>query len=199
VNIDRGRPLSPVLDECVNAILTQVRLLRQIAAEFSSFASSPTARPEATDVQRLIEEVVEPYRTGLGGRVAIEMPAASALPLVSLDRNLFARALTNLIENALYAMPGGGRLTITTALADPAHVVVTVADTGTGMDEDALKRIFEPYFSTKASGTGLGLTIAKRNVELNGGTIQVESARGVGTTVRIILRVGGNGEDGGNG
>src|SRR5207253_4894940 len=65
VNLDRGRPLSPVLDECVASILSQVRLLRQISAEFSSFASSPTPRPEPTDVPALIDEVVEPYRTGL--------------------------------------------------------------------------------------------------------------------------------------
>ena len=66
-------------------------------------------------------------------------------------------------------------------------LVVTVADTGVGMDADALGKIFEPYFSTKATGTGLGLTIAKRNIELNGGTISVASARGAGTTVTITL------------
>ena len=70
VNIDRGRPLSPVLDDCVASILSQVRLLRQISAEFSSFASSPTPRPEPTALPALIEEVVEPYRTGLIDRIA---------------------------------------------------------------------------------------------------------------------------------
>jgi signal transduction histidine kinase len=64
-----------------------------------------------------------------------------------------------------------------------------VTDTGVGMDPDALARIFEPYFSTKATGTGLGLTIAKRNVELNGGSIAVTSQRGAGTTVTIELPV----------
>ena len=68
-------------------------------------------------------------------------------------------------------------------------VIVQIRDTGVGMDEEALARIFEPYFSTKATGTGLGLTIAKRNVELNGGTIGVASERGVGTTVTIVLPV----------
>jgi signal transduction histidine kinase len=68
-------------------------------------------------------------------------------------------------------------------------VVVQVTDTGIGMEQEALDRIFEPYFSTKTTGTGLGLTIAKRNVELNGGTIRVESQRGVGTTVTISLPV----------
>ena len=67
---------------------------------------------------------------------------------------------------------------------------VQVRDTGVGMDADAVARIFEPYFSTKATGTGLGLTIAKRNVELNGGTIRVDSERGVGTTVTIVLKAG---------
>ena len=62
-------------------------------------------------------------------------------------------------------------------------------NTGVGMDQEALGRIFEPYFSTKATGTGLGLTIAKRNIELNGGTVDVASERGVGTTVTIRLPV----------
>ncbi len=191
VNVDRGRPLSPVLDDCVNAILTQVKLLHQISAEFSSFASSPTPRPESTDMGQLIEEVVEPYRAGLSARIAIDVAFEAGLPTVIVDRTLFARALTNVVENALHAMPGAGTLRIRAG----AHVsadsrssfVVTVADTGVGMDHEALDKIFEPYFSTRAAGTGLGLTIAKRNVELNGGTIRVESARGSGTTVTITL------------
>jgi signal transduction histidine kinase len=204
VNIDRGRPLSPVLDECVNAILSQVKLLRQISAEFSSFASSPTPRPETTAVPALIEEVVEPYRTGLSNRVQIDVQAPPDLPAATIDRTLFARALTNIIENAIHAMPAGGRLAITarttdsqsaighpqSAIRDPQSLVVEITDTGVGMDQEALNKIFEPYFSTKATGTGLGLTIAKRNVELIGGTIAVHSERGVGTTVTITLPLG---------
>jgi nitrogen fixation/metabolism regulation signal transduction histidine kinase len=188
VNIDRGRPLSPVLDDCVDAILGQVRLLRQISAEFSSFASSPTPRPEAADLSAIVEEVVAPYRLGLGHRIAVETrneaPGAQAL----VDRTLFARALTNVIENALHAMPGSGRLTIVTRMHAPdgGRLAVEIADTGVGMDREALDRIFEPYFSTKATGTGLGLTIAKRNAELNGGTIDVRSQKGVGTTVTLV-------------
>ena len=199
INIDSGRPLSPVLDNCVNAILSQVTLLRQISAEFSSFASSPTARPEPTSIGTLIHEVVEPYRTGLAQRVAIEVQAPDTLPRLMIDRTLFSRALTNVIENALHAMPGSGRLAITARVdpaepapletASPRSVLVEITDTGMGMDQDALNRLFEPYFSTKATGTGLGLTIAKRNVELNGGTIEVHSERGVGTRVTITLPV----------
>jgi signal transduction histidine kinase len=188
INADHGRPLSPVVDECVHAILTQVSLLRQIASEFSSFASSPTARPEPTALHELFEEVVAPYRTGLAGRIRITIDTAPTLPAALIDRTLFSRAVTNVIENALHAMPGTGQLTIRAAAQDQS-IVVEIADTGVGMDADAIARIFEPYFSTKATGTGLGLTIAKRNIELAGGTIAVSSARGVGSTVTIHVPV----------
>jgi signal transduction histidine kinase len=187
VNVDRGRPLSPVLDECVNAILSQVRLLLQISAEFSSFASSPKASPEAIDVSTLVDEVIAPYRTALAGRVRIET-SFEDLPPVFVDRTLFARALTNVIENALHAMPSGGSLTIhARRAAEPGRVAVEIADTGLGMDEESMRRVFEPYFSTRATGTGLGLTIAKRNIELNGGLISVTSVRGEGTTVTFVV------------
>ena len=192
INLDRGRPLSPALDECVNAILSQVRLLRQIAAEFSSFGSSPTARIEPVDLPALIEEVVEPYRVGLAGRVTLDVRSQPELRPVVVDRTLLARALTNIIENALHAMPGGGSLRIesreTSDNAASGAVIVELADSGVGMDADALGKIFQPYFSTRASGTGLGLTIAKRNVELSGGSIAVASTRGVGTVVTLTLR-----------
>ena len=66
-------------------------------------------------------------------------------------------------------------------------VRLDVTDTGVGMDEEALERVFEPYFSTKTTGTGLGLPIARRNIELNGGSIEVRSAKGAGTTVTLRL------------
>ncbi|MGC4082013.1 MAG: HAMP domain-containing sensor histidine kinase [Vicinamibacterales bacterium] len=189
VNIDRGRPLSPALDDCVTSILSQVTLLRQISSEFSSFASSPTARPEATDLGAVLEDVIEPYRTGLVNRISLNLEVTSPLPPVSIDKTLFGRALTNVIENALHAMPGAGSLVIRASRETTALVMVQVIDTGIGMDADALARIFEPYFSTKATGTGLGLTIARRNIELIGGSIDVRSERGTGTTVTMHLPV----------
>ena len=186
VHADRGEPLGGVLDTCVTSILGQVRLLRQISAEFSSFASSPTARPSRVEVPALVAEVVDPYRTGLSGRVEIVNRVAAPLPAVYVDRTLIARALSNIVENALHAMPGPGTLTIDAEVSG-AEVIVRVADTGVGMDDEALARVFEPYFSTKTSGTGLGLPIARRNVEVSGGTIEVASTKGVGTTVTLKL------------
>ncbi len=186
VHVDQGRPLGGVIDECVSNILGQVRLLRQIAGEFSSFASVPEPRPVATNLADLVSEVVEPYRSGLAGRVLIEMHLPP-LPPLRIDRMLIGRALTNVIENALHAMPGGGTLTIDAALAPDHRAQLRVTDTGVGMDAQAIGKIFEPYFSTKAIGTGLGLTIAKRNVEANGGIISVTSESGRGTSVIMTL------------
>jgi signal transduction histidine kinase len=108
------------------------------------------------------------------------------LPAVLVDPTLVARALANIIENALHAMPGRGRLTLTSRVEDDV-VAIRIEDTGVGMDEDALGRVFEPYFSTKTTGTGLGLPIARRNVELSGGSIAVESEKGRGAAVTMRL------------
>jgi len=186
VHVDRGRPLGSLVDDCVNNILLQVRLLRQLASEFSSFASSPEARPAATPLAPLLDEILAPYVAALAGRITITHGVAGGDLTLKVDRVLLARALTNVIENALHAMPGEGRLDVRAA-RDGDLARIDVADAGTGMDAAALARIFEPYFSTKATGTGLGLTIARRNVELNRGRIDVASTPGVGTTVSLWL------------
>jgi signal transduction histidine kinase len=186
VHADRGEPLGPVLDGCVTSILGQVKLLRQIAGEFSSFASSPTARRAAADPVQLVHDVVEPYRVGLEGRIEIQNDIAPSLPQAFVDRTLVARALANIVENALHAMPGTGRLRLTSSVED-GWVAIRIEDTGFGMDQEALGRVFEPYFSTKTTGTGLGLPIARRNIELSGGSITVESEKGRGTAVTIRL------------
>jgi signal transduction histidine kinase len=142
----------------------------------------------AASPAELVAEVVEPYRAGLPAGVALTVDVPADLPDFSVDRSLVGRALTNMIENALHAMPRGGALHFGARLsADGSAIQIQIRDSGVGMDRAALERIFEPYFSTKAVGTGLGLTIAKRNVELHGGTISVESAPGRGTTVHVEI------------
>ena len=122
--------------------------------------------------------------------MTIDVDVPASLPMVVVDRVLLARALTNMIENALHAMPGGGTLTIKAEAGAIDHSTVG-ADTGTGMDPEALRRIFEPYFSTKATGTGLG----SDDCETKCGAERrdrstCESSPGKGTTVMIELPVG---------
>jgi two-component system, NtrC family, nitrogen regulation sensor histidine kinase NtrY len=205
VHHDRGQPLSPVLDNCVDTILTQVRLLRQIASEFSSFGTSPTVSLAPTAMRDLVNEVIDPYRLGTSGRITFDLEVPDELPVLTIDRMLMGRAITNIVENALYAMPSGGVLSLRArevpVNGDQANgenangmnvrrgVELQIVDTGFGMDDEAARRIFEPYFSTKATGTGLGLSIARRNIELHRGTISVASQKGVGTTVTLVVPV----------
>jgi len=118
-------------------------------------------------VRELVHDAVDPYRLGVENRIRLDVDVPSDLPPVWVDRTLIARSLTNIVENAIHALSGAGALTIVARAIDSA-VRIRVSDTGIGMDAEALARAFEPYFSTKTSGTGLGLPIAKRNVELSG-------------------------------
>ena len=190
VNAGQGGPLSPVLETCVDTILDKVEELRRLSVEFTSLGSSPTPRLEPVDLSRLLADVVAPYRAATPGQSPVQVVVEVAAPLPSawLDATLFARALTNVVENALHAMPSGGTLTVAARAQEAARTItIDVTDTGVGMDEQAVARIFEPYFSTKASGTGLGLTIARRNVESSGGRISLRSVRGIGTTVTLTV------------
>lgn len=186
VHDDRGQPLGAVAEQCVRTILEQVRLLRQIASEFANFASEPRPHPETLDVPALVESIVAPYRVGLSDKIAFTVDAASAVPPIHADRTLLVRALTNLVENAIQAMPQGGALAIRIAV-EQGRVTIRIADTGVGMDETAVARAFEPYFSTKVGGSGLGLANAKRTIEREGGTIDLTSVPGEGTTITIAL------------
>ena len=186
VHEDQRRPLGATFDQCVTTILKQVRLLRQIAAEFSTFASHPTPTLEPFDLGDLVESVLGSYRPGLPSRVTLEVTPLDRLPAVIADRTLFTRAFTNLVENALQAMPSGGTLRVR-GTAREGLVLLEIEDTGVGMDAEGARRAFEPYFSTKTGGSGLGLANAKRNIELCGGTVSLSSQAGVGTTVRIEL------------
>ena len=187
VHQDRGQPLGDVVDQCVRTILSQVRILRQIASEFANFAGTPTPRPEPVFLGGLVDAVVRPYILGLAGRVRFVQDVPDTLPAVHADRTLLARAVTNLVENAVQAMPDGGTLTLRAEADGPAFVRLTVADTGIGMDDMAQARAFEPYFSTKTSGSGLGLANARRNIEISSGTIALTSRPGAGTEVVVRL------------
>jgi len=186
VNRDRGEPLSPELQNCVDSILSQVTILRQISSEFSNYASTPRVDIQSIDVSVLFEEVLSPYLIGLSGRINVTRTLDQALPRLLADRTLLSRALVNVIDNALHAMPEKGCLDLSAKSFD-GHLKIVVQDTGVGIDENTLKKIFEPYFSTKVSGTGLGMAIAKRNTELSGGKIFLKSTLGKGTTVTFQL------------
>ncbi|MFQ5701825.1 MAG: ATP-binding protein [Acidobacteriota bacterium] len=185
VHDERHPRFDKILRECVQTIMNEVAKLRQISGEFSTYSRIPTLRMEPTPMSELIEDTLRPYKAlPRGIRLVLDVPPD--LPSLKVDRSLFSQALVNLIENALQAMIRGGTLTIR-AHANEADFIVEVADTGIGMDVADMRRIFEPYFSTKDTGTGLGLAIARKTIEEHGGSIAVSSRPGAGTMMRVIL------------
>jgi signal transduction histidine kinase len=118
--------------------------------------------------------------------IAVHTELAATLPKISADPDLLHRALSNLVLNAIDAMPQGGKLTIGSKVIG-GRVEISVSDTGSGLTPEECERLFTPYYTTKQHGTGLGLAIVQSVVSDHGGKISVESAKNKGTTFRIEL------------
>jgi PAS domain S-box-containing protein len=151
-------------------------------------------RPAKPDLQRasindVVTETLKLLEREISDRdILLEQELAADIPASLVDRAQLKQAFYNLIRNALQAMRAGGVLRIRTEATD-SHLVVSVIDTGQGISAEQMGRIFEPYYTTKPDGTGLGLMIVQRIVRDHGGTIDVESDAGRGTTVRIKLPI----------
>ena len=149
-------------------------------------------RPTQPDLQRaavneIVTESLALLEREINDRdILVELELADHLPQCLADRAQLQQAFYNLIKNALQAMRAGGILRIRTE-AGPDHVAISFMDTGHGIAPDHIGRVFEPYFTTKSNGTGLGLMIVQRIVREHGGTLDVESDPGRGTTVRLKL------------
>ena len=186
---DRGVLPAPEVEACIETVLKQVRSLREIAAEFSAYAKLPDLVLAPTEPAEVVREALAPYRSALPRGVELR-ESYGETPPVPLDRRVLARAVVNLIENALHAMEEGGTLSLDVAHdRDRGEVVIGVADTGPGLDPRVRVRLFEPYFSTKSAGTGLGLAIVRRAAEAHRGRVEVDSRVGHGTTFRLRLPV----------
>jgi len=106
---------------------------------------------------------------------------------VMVDPDMIRRAVVNLVANAVDAMPNGGELTVSAGPRDDRRYAIVIGDTGVGIEEKDRERIFEPYFTTKESGLGLGLILTRKIVDAHGGEILVESEPGNGTRIAVVL------------
>lgn len=177
------------LETCTDTILRQVRSLRSIVTEFSAYARPPVGGGEALDVAALIETVVSPYREALPPDVRLELDCPAGLPSIQGERRLLERALVNLLENALQAIGGAGKVRLS-AKATARGLELVVEDSGPGVDPSVRDRLFEPFFSTKTGGSGLGLALVKKIVEDLGGSVQLSSRPGC-TQVVVHLPAAG--------
>jgi signal transduction histidine kinase len=165
----------------------EVRRLNAIVEQFLSLARPLPLKLEHLRVDELLQELaalVEADAKAADVRVNLSVPAN--LPPVVADRDHLKQVMLNLILNGFQAMPEGGTLTLEAGRGRDG-LTLAVADTGQGIPAEALPRVFDPYFTTKAKGLGLGLAIARRIVEDHGGKIEVESRPGRGSRFRVIL------------
>jgi hypothetical protein len=155
--------------------------------DFLSYGRPTKLSPEKVDLKTLVQEVVSPLAAQAEAQqVTVTVESAPDLPAVQADAELLKICLSNLIINALQAMLDGGQLTVRLK-GDSAHVSIDVSDTGPGVAPEHLEKIFEPYYSTKETGIGLGLAVTKKLVQDHGGTIIVTSQPNQGATFTIRL------------
>jgi two-component system nitrogen regulation sensor histidine kinase NtrY len=177
-----------VFERCTSNILAQVEELRSIASEFSAYSSIPRIDPKPADLVASMADLVEGYRAAPPPGVAVEFEARPETLVTRFDAKLLQRAVRNLIENALRASAGGGRVVVRVEQTD-GLARIAVLDSGPGVPPDLLLSIFDPYFSTHDAGTGLGLPIARRIAEEHGGGITARNRQGGGLEVVVTLPV----------
>lgn len=154
----------------------------RIVTELLDFARVKAPVREPASLVAIVRAALD--RLPLPEPVAVQLELAESMPAIVVDTYQVVQIVLNFLQNAVQAMPDGGRLTVSTG-QDPEHVFVTVEDTGVGIPPENLARIFQPLFTTKAKGIGLGLALARDLAEANGGLITVESTVGRGSRFTI--------------
>ncbi|MCH2223610.1 MAG: ATP-binding protein [Crocinitomicaceae bacterium] len=174
------------LKKVSNSIIEQIDSLTKIANEFSSFAKMPNPSEQKINLVALVKSTTEVF-TG-DTRSKITVSSSQEEIYVMADKNQFVRVFNNLVKNAMQAIPSDRKGIIgITMLTEKDKVVVKISDNGVGIDESKRSKIFVPYFTTKSTGTGLGLAMVKQIIENHKGSIFFDTKIGEGTTFEIIL------------
>jgi nitrogen fixation/metabolism regulation signal transduction histidine kinase len=167
-------------------IIEQIDNLSYIASEFSNFAKMPEAKPQELDLNELINRAVELYRNEQHIELTITTPPETLY--VYSDKSQLLRVCNNLLENARHAIEEceNGRIEVSLA-TDNSNALLAIKDNGHGIPHDVAKKLFQPYFTTKTSGTGLGLAMTRKIIEFWKGEIWFDTEEGKGTTFYIRL------------
>lgn len=194
-NLIRAREQNPeqfeeVFRESSSTLLAEVANLKTIISRFSEFSKMPQPQFQRVDLNDIVQNVARLFQAQLGSPnhppIECKLEIAESLHPIAADPELLHRAISNLVLNAMDAMPRGGTLTLRPR-QDSDRAFVEVSDTGTGLTPEECERLFTPYYTSKAHGTGLGLAIVQSVVSDHGGRISVRSQPGHGTTFLIEL------------
>jgi signal transduction histidine kinase len=175
------------LEDYLSIISEEVERLNSIVVDYLFAVRPMNTQPRPTDLNALIRELATFMQYELmEADIDLEELLASDIPLLQLDENLIKQALLNIFKNAIAAMPGGGNLKICTKTREN-NVIIRISDTGIGIPQEEVGKIFEPYYTTKTEGNGLGLTIVYKVIKEHGGEIKVVSRESEGTVFSIML------------
>jgi signal transduction histidine kinase len=180
-----GRSDAHVFD-VLRKIAAEVKRLDDFVSEFLRFARPPRLRLERLALRPLIADLaafLAPEASKRGVALALDLRGPEA---ARVDGFQLEQAMLNLVLNALQATPAGGHVVVGTA-GDESRLAVSIADDGEGMGPQTLERAFTPFFTTREEGTGLGLPLVRRIVEQHGGSVEIRSAPGEGTTVTMVF------------
>jgi signal transduction histidine kinase len=177
-------------ERIADQMLASIKRGQRITNEVARFATPISPRPEVVDLAAWLKAFAEELRNFVGGAITTDVQVPAGEFFATADLRQIEQVVTNLAANARDAMPHGGRLAVRlgrTAQAGRDYADLAVADTGSGMPSEVLARVFEPLFTTKRTGTGLGLAVSYQMVAAQGGDMRVVSAVGAGTVFHVLL------------
>jgi signal transduction histidine kinase len=182
--------LSEFAIEMIERIHAEAQRLSQLTRGLLSFSREDDGLTAETDINDALREILSFLKYEAQKRsVTVTEEFDYRLPGINADANRLKQIFLNIIVNALHAMPGGGRISVSTSQCGGNLLRIRIADTGTGIPKSVINNIFEPFFTTKepGQGTGLGLFITRNNVHALSGRIEVESEEGQGTTFTLYF------------
>jgi signal transduction histidine kinase len=188
-DVRSGAADTAALEGDLDQVEQSLQVCRRIFGGMLAFARGDSRRTRTGHVRTAVETTLAILRDSIerrGIQLAMDVPAPDELPLVACAQSDLEQTLLNLLTNARDASRQGDRISVQAEVAG-AHVAIAVADTGRGIAQEHILRVVEPFFTTKGDGNGLGLTICRSIVWEAGGTMDIRSAAGVGTTVSVSL------------
>tara|TARA_B100001079_G_scaffold2789_1_gene2428 strand:+ start:251 stop:1930 length:1680 start_codon:yes stop_codon:yes gene_type:complete len=192
ISNDNGERKSDA-ENLIQSILNEVDTLTAISDEYLQFARFPKLETRPASINEVLIELTKFFNKEIVQRcISLKENYASDLPQILLDTKQIKQAFLNILKNSFESMPEGGELSITTRLKDE-NVEVNITDTGSGINRSDIRRVFDPFYSTKVKGTGLGLALTMKTVEGHGGDISCKSTIAKGTTMIISFPVEGCG------
>jgi signal transduction histidine kinase len=186
----RDSPHARTAERIADQLLIAVKRGQRVTQEVARFSTPVQPQTAVLDLAAWVRVFITELRAFVGERVAVDTDIADGELHAVVDAQQIEQVITNLAANARDAMPGGGRLVIALRHATQAghmYAEITVTDSGSGMPPEVLARLFEPLFTTKRTGTGLGLAVSYQMVTAQGGDLYAESTLGIGTVFHVLL------------